>query len=194
MLAGGTLEGVLRHPDPPLADAAIALRAKTRHDVDRLVAICQDPAISRWTRVPSPYTREDALAWIAISELELSAGRAIDWVAVDADDAIVASVAIQQLDRERGTGEVGYWVAAPARGRGIAARAVRLVSEWAVRELGLRSLEIMAHEDNAPSQAVARAAGYLETGETSVPPRDGLPEGRYVVFTLEPSTRGQTPV
>jgi RimJ/RimL family protein N-acetyltransferase len=186
MLAGGTLEGVLRHPDPPLADGALTLRAKTRHDVDALVAICQDPAIPRWTRVRSPYTREDALAWVAISELDLSAGRAIDWVAVDADGVIVASVAIQQIDHERGTGEVGYWVAAPARGRGIAARAVRLVSEWAVRELGLRSLEIMAHEDNAPSQAVARAAGYLETGETTVPPREGLPEGRYVVFTWGP--------
>jgi len=182
MLAGGTLGGVLRHPDPPLADEVITLRAKARHDVDTLVAICQDPAISRWTRVPSPYTREDALAWIALCELELQTSRSIDWLAVDATGEVVASVAIQGIADHRA--EVGYWVAAPARGRGLAARAVRLVSPWALGELGLRQLEIMAHEDNAASLAVARAAGYTETGETHVPPREGLPEGRYVVLTL----------
>jgi RimJ/RimL family protein N-acetyltransferase len=183
MLAGGRLEGVLRHPDPPLADDVITLRAKTRHDVDAITELCQDPAISRWTRVPSPYTRDDALAWFAICELELQAGRAIDWLAVDERGEVVASVAIQDIRDDRA--EVGYWVAAPARGRGIAARAVRLVSAWALSELGLDRLEIMAHEDNAASLAVARAAGYTETGETHVPPRDGLPEGRYVVLTLE---------
>ena len=129
------------------------------------MAICQDPAIPRWTRVPSPYTREDALAWIAICELELQTGRAIDWLAVDATGEVVASVAIQGI-ADDARGEIGYWVAAPARGRGLATRAVRLVSAWALGELGLRQLEIIAHEDNAASLAVARAAGYAETGET----------------------------
>ena len=115
--------------------------------------------------MPSPYTREDALAWIALCELELQTGRAIDWLAVDATGEVVASVAIQGIADDRA--EVGYWVAAPARGRGLAARAVRLVSAWALGELGLRQLEIIAHEDNAASLAVARAAGYAETGETT---------------------------
>ena len=183
MLAGGTLKGVLRHPDPPLSDGVITLRAKRREDVDALVAICQDPAIPRWTRVPSPYRREDALAWVAASQLELTAGTAIDWLAVDERDDVVASVAVQQIRRDAGVGEIGYWVAAGARGRGIATRAVRLVAEWARGELGLRRLEIMAHEDNAASQAVARAAGFRQSGERHVPPREGLAPGRYVVFT-----------
>jgi RimJ/RimL family protein N-acetyltransferase len=183
MLAGGTLRGVLRHPDPPLSDGEILLRAKTSRDVEALVEICSDPEIPRWTRVPSRYTPEDALAWMAASELELAAGRSIDWLVVDADGEILASVAIQDIKHEHGAAEIGYWVAAPARGRGIATRAVRLVAEWARRELGLRTLEIRAHEDNAASQGVARAAGFVETGETHVPPRDGLAEGRYVVHT-----------
>ena len=60
MVAGGTLGGVLRHPDPPLSDGVITLRAKARADIPALVAICADPEIPRWTRVPSPYTPEDA--------------------------------------------------------------------------------------------------------------------------------------
>jgi len=173
---------VLRHPDPPLSDGVITLRAKSRRDVDTLTLLCADPAIPRWTRVPSPYTREDALSWIAVCELELAAGRAIDWLAVDEADDVLASVGVQSIDGP--TAEIGYWVAAHARGRGVATRAVRLASDWALRELGLEVLEIIAHEDNPASQGVARAAGYTVSGEQHVAPGEGIPEGRYVVHTL----------
>jgi RimJ/RimL family protein N-acetyltransferase len=176
---------LLRHPDPPLSDGEITLRAKTLGDVDALVAVCNDPAIPRWTRVPSPYTRRDAEAWIAVSELDLQAGHGIDWLAVDEEDAVLASLAIQHIRPEQRIGEVGYWVAAPARGRGVATRGVRLVTDWGLNDLGLETLEIMTHEDNAASQGVARAAGYEEVGETHVPPREGLPPGRYLVFTTQ---------
>ena len=184
MLAGLTLRGVLRHPDPPLSDGVITLRAKRQDDIDALVAICQDPAIPRWTRVPQPYTRRDAEAWIAVSELDLQAGHAIDWFAVDDQDEVLASLAIQHIRADERIGEVGYWVAAAARGQGIATRGVRLVTDWGLGALGLATLEIMTHEDNAASQGVARAAGYEHTGETQVPPREGLPPGRYLVFTV----------
>jgi RimJ/RimL family protein N-acetyltransferase len=181
MLAGGRLRGVLRYPDPPLSDGVITLRAKQRRDVDAMVAACLDPEISRWTRVPQPYGRDDALGWIAASELELAAGSAIHWIAVDAEDRLLASISVMEIDRVAGTAEIGYWVAREARGRRIARRAVALAHDWAVRELGLREIEITVHEDNAPSLAVARAAGFVPTGERTVPPREGLPPGRYVV-------------
>jgi RimJ/RimL family protein N-acetyltransferase len=186
MLAGGTLPGVLRHPDPPLGDGVITLRAKTGADVDALTAVCQDPEIPRWTRVPVPYRRADALGWIAASELELDAGISIDWIAVNAEDRLLASIAVMQINRERGTGEIGYWVAREARGHGVATRAVRLAADWATSELGLTTLEILVHEDNGRSQAVALAAGFTETGERRVAPREGLPEGRYLVFEPAP--------
>jgi RimJ/RimL family protein N-acetyltransferase len=177
------MSGMLRHPDPPLSDGVITLRAKGRDDVDTLVAICQDPEISHWTRVPSPYPREDAEGWIAASELDRQVERAIDWLVEDAEGEVVASIAVQDIRADEGIGEIGYWVAAPARGRGIATRAVRLATEWALRDLGLETLELMTHQDNVASQGVARAAGFTETGETNVPPREGLAPGRYVVFT-----------
>ncbi len=187
MLAGGTLKSVLRHPDPPLSDGVITLRAGTGTDTDAVTDACQDPEIPRWTRVPVPYRRGDALAWVAGSELELDAGVSIGWLAVDAEDRLLASISVMQIDRQGGTGEIGYWVAREARGRGVATRSVRLVSEWATSELGLTTLEIVVHEDNAPSHAVARAAGFTQTGERRVAPREGLPEGRYVVYHRHPA-------
>ena len=184
MLAGGRLPGVLRFPDPPLSDGVITLRAKTTADADALVVACADPEIPRWTRVPVPYLREHALEWIAGSEEELDAGSSIDWLAVDAADTVLASVGLMEIDSDSGYGEIGYWVAREARGRGVARRGVALVSEWAQRELGLTTLEIVVHEDNLPSRAVARAAGFEETPERRPSPRGGLPDGAYVVHTL----------
>ena len=89
--------------------AMTALRAA--HDavaalsVDALTAACQDPEIPRWTLVPVPYRRADALSWIAATELELNAGLAIDWLVVDADDTLLASIALMGIDREQGTGD-----------------------------------------------------------------------------------------
>ena len=146
------------------------------------LAAAQDPEIPRWTRVPVPYRRADALSWVAGAELELDAGVTIGWLAVDDEDRLLASISVMEIDREAGTGEIGYWVAREARGRGVATRAVRLVRDWAAAELGLTTIEIEAHEDNLASQAVARAAGFVEDDERDVPPRAGLPDGRYVIF------------
>ena len=174
---------MLRHPDPPLSDGVVTLRAKTRADVEAIAAAAADPEIPRWTLVPVPYRREDALGWIAATELELEAGIAITWLAVDAEDRLLAGIGLMGIDRERGVGEIGYWVAREARGRGVATRAVRLVCGWAAGELGLTTLELVIHEDNAPSHAVARSAGFTQTGERRVAPR----EGRYVVHHWHPT-------
>jgi RimJ/RimL family protein N-acetyltransferase len=184
MLAGGRLTGVLRFPDPPLSDGVITLRAKTTADADALVAACADPEIPRWTRVPVPYLHEHALEWIAGSEEELDAGSSIDWLAVDAEDAVLATVGLVDVNLQQGYGEIGYWVAREARGRGVAKRAVALVREWAQDDLGLTTLEIVVHEDNLASRAVARAVGFEETTARRASPRGGLPVGAYVVHVL----------
>ena len=36
------------------------------------------------------------------------------------------------VDRARGSAEIGYWIAAPARGRGVTVRAIVLLRDWAV--------------------------------------------------------------
>jgi RimJ/RimL family protein N-acetyltransferase len=61
------------------------------------------------------------------------------------------------------------------------------VAGWAAQELGLRRLEILAHQANAPSARVAERAGFAATGETRSVPR--MPPGRrdgYRVFVWTP--------
>jgi RimJ/RimL family protein N-acetyltransferase len=168
---------------PTLRDGDLVLRPKHAGDVAALTAACQDPEIPRWTLVPSPYTEADARAFIAASEREATAGKAVNLLAVDAADGrLLGSFSLMELDRAPGYGEIGYWVAADARGRGVATRAVRLLADWGRRELGLTKLEILPHRDNAPSRRVAERAGFRDTGELRACPRAPHATPDYAVY------------
>jgi RimJ/RimL family protein N-acetyltransferase len=76
---------------------------------------------------------------------------------------LVGSVSIRGLDDVAVSGEVGYWITAPARGRGIAARAVDAVCEWAFRLPRQRPperLELLHSVGNHASCRVAEKAGF----------------------------------
>ena len=60
--------------------------------------------------------------------------------------------------------EVGYWVAAEARGRGLCPRAVSLVSRWLIMEHGVERVQLRADEENVPSRRVAEKAGFTQEG------------------------------
>ena len=87
-----------------------------------------------------------------------------------------------ELDRKPGCGEIGYWVTAEARGRGIATRAVHLLAGWARDELGLTRIEILPHKDNPASRRVAEKAGFTDTGELVAAPRSDTDEPVYAVY------------
>jgi ribosomal-protein-alanine N-acetyltransferase len=69
------------------------------------------------------------------------------------------------LRHQASVGEVSYWVAAPARGRGVASRALRLLSAWAFAALGLSEIRLWTHADNLASRLVAERAGYRRAPE-----------------------------
>ena len=162
---------------PRLSDGEISVRPFTRRDIPAIVAACADPEISRWTRVPWPYTREDAERFLAVAATEAAAGEGVALAVCDAaDDRLLGTIGLMEVDRQRGCAELGYWTAAPARGRGAAPRAVVLVRDWALAELGICELEILAHRDNVPSQRVAERAGFEDTGRLRAVAR--MPPGR----------------
>lgn len=72
------------------------------------------------------------------------------------------------LDQEQHTGEIGYWLAKEARGRGVATTAVKLLSAWALQNLPLTSLWLKAMTDNRASRKVAERAGFYEVAAEEV--------------------------
>lgn len=158
-------------PDPPLSDGVITLRAYTDADVPALVEICQDPEIPRFTLVPSPYAEADARDWMQRARHGWATGTRVTFAIADAadDDKLLGSVGLQAFDWEHRAADVGYMVAAPARGRGIATRALELVAAWAFGPLGLERLELRTLPENTASQAVAGRAGFTRVEHPVVP-------------------------
>ena len=160
----GHTPGMAAIAAPTLSDGVVTVRPLAASDVPAIVAACQDPEIPRWTGLPAPYTVEDADRFLAIAAADARAGAGVA-LAVVAGAGLIGTVGLFELGRVARHGEIGYWTAAPARGRGTAARSVILMRDWSARALGLRELEILAHPDNVPSQRVAARAGFTDTGE-----------------------------
>ena len=180
----------LPFPDPPLTDGVVALRAWAAADAADIADCCQDPEIPRWTEVPSPYDEDDARAFIAKSEQARLAGEELSLAVTDAESGeLVGAIGVRPGNTE-GKVDVGYWVAAPARRRGTAVRAVRLVSSWAFEALGAKRVQVATHPLNEASRRVALRAGFKREGlSLNYQLRKGVWEDR-VVFSLAPSDLG----
>ena len=151
----------LHYPDPPLADGELRLRPYGPGDLDALVRELRDPEIPRWTNVPPDYGREDGLAFLAHVEPERVAGRSLTLALGEPLQGAVGLTGVDWPDRRA---ELGYWIAASRRGRGLAGRAVRLLSTWALSQAGFERLDLYANPANAPSQRVAEKAGFTREG------------------------------
>jgi RimJ/RimL family protein N-acetyltransferase len=154
---------------PRLGDDVVALRPPSPDDVDGITAACQDPEIPRWTRVPSPYTRTHAVEFVERSARMWDDGTDAPFVVIDTETGeLLGAIGVHRFGGEDDGPEVGYWLAPDARGRGIATRALRLVSKWAGNELGVRLL-LQADVRNAASRRVAEKAGFRYVGEAKAP-------------------------
>ncbi len=154
----------IAHP-PLLKDAAIRLRALRAADKAAVVKACNDGLVERFCfRVPSPYHDSDFDDFLAYNERFWPEQGVANWTVVDSlSDALLAMVSLEIM-AVRQAGEIGYWCAPWARGRGVMSAAVRLVRDWAFDDLGLERLEITTDVDNLSSQRVAQAAGFRREG------------------------------
>jgi RimJ/RimL family protein N-acetyltransferase len=144
------------------AGDGVVLRQYRAEDADDITAACNDPLVARFVpSLPSPYTRNDALAWIGES---VSPGPNPNINFGFADPTTGRLVGGGGLRRGAElTAEVGYWVAPWARGRGVATAAARLLATHAFGQ-GVRRLSLRTEWENTASQRVAIGAGFTREG------------------------------
>jgi RimJ/RimL family protein N-acetyltransferase len=148
-------------PGEPLVDGETALRPWRDADIPALAVACQDPEISRWTRVPAPYGETDARTYLLQRHDAIHAGVMAPFAIVAAiDERLLGSISLMRFSWEHARGEVGYWLAREARGRGHATRAVRAICAWGFATLRLERIELLAATGNRASQRVAERAGF----------------------------------
>lgn len=143
----------------------VRLRPVSEDDVDEIVAACADPSTLRFLHnMPDPYTHDDALWWVTVGAPVGWANGGAQCTIVDPlTDRLWGSIGISRVNSERAQGEIGYWVAPWARGRGVATAATRALTDWAFG-YGLARLELLTEWENTASQRVALRAGYQWEG------------------------------
>jgi RimJ/RimL family protein N-acetyltransferase len=123
------------------------------------------PGPQRWT---GPRSKQEAAIWLSGQERGWEHN---DWLTFAVLDTLgsraVGHVGLKNRDGgmlgigERG--EIGFWTAEDARGRGIASAAVRAVTAWAFSSFGAEGMPciMLVHDvDNPASCRVAAKSGY----------------------------------
>lgn len=152
-------------PSHPISDGVVTLRVPTTGDIARLASYGSDESLLEgvWVSGGGPGSAEP-VAWAAERLAEFNAG----WtpaggfhggaLVVDESETFVGLVYFGLVTP--GVVELSYGVAPPARGRGIATRAARLASEWALTAGGFSRVELRIPETHAASRRVAEKAGF----------------------------------
>ncbi len=158
-----------------LTSERLHLAPPTPADATDIVAAIAGTDIVRWTTIPACYTLEDAEDWISSTaeawQTHSPAGGSAAWVIREAcSDSRPATPVIGSVGiaRNGAVGEIGYWLAPSARGKGYMGEAVNLALDFAFGNMGLDSVvwkaEIQGGVPNWASYKVVWNLGFTYGG------------------------------
>lgn len=163
VVPAGSLSGLVQ-PSLSSSDGGLLLRPWAGEDAVVLQGAFQDAAIRRWS-MRRMTSRAEAEEWIAAAGRQWREERGAQWAVARAGDGeLLGRVAFRWMDLFQGLAECAYWVLPPARGQGVAPRALTTLSTWALEKVGLHRLELAHSDRNEASCKVADKAGFTFEG------------------------------
>jgi RimJ/RimL family protein N-acetyltransferase len=146
---------------PVVETPRLVLRPLNVRDVEDIVSTIGDYEVSKMlARVPHPYTRDHAAAFVAFAQRNAVARRGIAFGVTLAGRVI----GVVGLDAIRARNRIGYWFARRHWGRGYATEAVGAVAAYAFEVLGVRVLRAGVFVDNPASLRVLAKIGFRRIG------------------------------
>ncbi|MFL6076826.1 MAG: GNAT family N-acetyltransferase [Mycobacteriales bacterium] len=148
----------------PMSDGQVAIRPVRPGDATRLREQLNDPAFQIRGSGPAAETDVATAAARIHGQLKgwLAGERASFAIADPVTDAFAGTITLYMTGPGRGM--IGMGVHPAYRGRGWAARAVRLLARWAFEVVGLARLEAGVEPDNAPSIRSLERGGLRREG------------------------------
>ena len=153
---------------PTLHSGLITLRELGEGDIQDIYSGCQDPVIPRFTRVPTNYTLGHAEFFIREKTPRSFKEKTELAFAIDygngADKEFAGVISFHSMDLPDLTAEIGYWICAGSRGKGVGTTAVRLLTELGFNTMGFERIEALVDIENLASKKLLSAAGYTLEG------------------------------
>ena len=147
-----------------LADDTIRLVPLTAAYEVSVAALVDDEGVRTYTRIPTEPPPGFAASWLGFYEEGWRDGTRAGFAVEDHSGDFLGLGMVINIVREGRQGEIGYVVAPSARGRGVATRTLRLLTEWGFGELDFERIELWIDVSNPASERVAENAGYTREG------------------------------
>ena len=131
------------------------LAAEHAEAIQRLAS---DPAVAANTRLPHPYPENGAREFIAAQAKERAEGTAHVFVIKDRQE-VVGLCGLHGIEGDHAQ-ELGFWIGRPFWGKGYASFGVKMVLQFAFRNLRLERVGSCALKSNAASRRVLEKNGF----------------------------------
>ena len=147
--------------------SGFGLRVFEKKDAEALAKLANDLEIYRMTLdMPHPYELTDALDWIAYNqEMSRKFQRVFSFAIISSEGSLAGSIG-RRLAYGFGShqDEVGYWVGAPYRGRGIMTEILPAYVDHLLNNEGLSRVSAFVFPDNTPSIRLLERCGFVKEG------------------------------
>jgi ribosomal-protein-serine acetyltransferase len=100
---------------------------------------------------------------------------------------VVGRIGVYKVDVYNRIGEIGYWIAAHAQGRGLITQACQAITQYGFDTLQLNRIEVKCAVENIKSQAIPERLGFVKEG---VLRQAEFLHGRFVDLVLYAKVRG----
>jgi ribosomal-protein-serine acetyltransferase len=147
-------------------DQATALRVLREDDAAELFAVtdANRAHLRRWLPWVDLVTSiEDSTSFIATVTKQREEGRGPTF-GILCDAKLVGVIGFLPIDRVNRIGEIGYWLAPSARGRGVMTQCCRFVVRYGFLTLDLNRVQIAAGTENRVSRAIPERLGFKLEG------------------------------
>ena len=150
---------------PDLRDGPIRLRELRDDDTPAFVRALEDPAVFDGAYSGQLAADEKTvLNYIRNARPLADRGERILLAIAGESDQMIGLGMLFGLNKRNLDGEIGFWLAADARGAGHGRRAVVLLTAWAIHVVGLERVYAMTRPANAGARGVLESAGFVLDG------------------------------
>lgn len=73
---------------------------------------------------------------------------------------IIGLIYVKELQKRKGQGELAYCIGYEYEGKGLTTRFLNQIIPWAYNNIGIETLQIIAHKDNLGSTRIAEKLGF----------------------------------
>ena len=142
----------------------VTIRPIALSDAEAVQQYASDARVAATTNIPHPYPANGGQSFVERAVADREAGERYAFVILY-NGAVVGAMDVRTINKEAGTAELDYCLAASCWGKGIGTAAAAQAIEYAFGQLGLSTLFSACLKENMASARVLQKNGFVQIGE-----------------------------